>query len=402
MSTVQNRIDPATFAESLFEKMKHIHPGVADLELYEFQYSLKNLRPKEGGWAAVGLEPMAVLEKMVNDSSFYRGIQIKPSLGDKLVLDPQIVQLTNMLMVGLVAGEYPEEWVRRHFYFDLRSFFFLHRTTYFTPAVQAHLGGKPLRQFEKKQERFERTSAIGYKEFMEANAEVDVAFIESVRTVLAKRGAPLLVAIAGATAAGKTEIVARLRSALAGDGHSLTSIEMDNFLTDRDHREAEGIHSLGRAALHLELFLQALKDICAGKRIQTPRYDFITGGSSHDLQGRLLPGGKPVVVEPAEVIFMEGNFPFLIEEAAPLIGVKVVYLTDDPVRMQRKWRRDIDLRKKYEPAYFCNRFFKDQFLMAGQVYIPQLLLCDLVVDTTGAALWGTSEMAGQLGLEKPA
>jgi len=57
----------------------------------------------------------------------------------------------------------------------------------------------------------------------------------------------------------------------------------------------------------------------------------------------------PIVVEPADIIFIEGNFPFLIEEVADLIGIKVVYLTDDPIRLKRKWKRDIDYRKKYEP-----------------------------------------------------
>ena len=76
-----------------------------------------------------------------------------------------------------------------------------------------------------------------------------------------------------------------------------------------------------------------------------------------------------------------------------MIGIKVVYLTDDPVRMKRKWKRDIDYRKKYDPVYFRNRYFKDQFLAAQKCYLPQLKVCDLVVDTTGAAMWATSEIS---------
>jgi hypothetical protein len=70
-----------------------------------------------------------------------------------------------------------------------------------------------------------------------------------------------------------------------------------------------------------------------------------------------------------------------------------VYLTDDPVRLKRKWKRDIDYRKKYEPTYFRNRFFKDQFIMAEIAYRPQMTVCDLVVDTSGAALWAAPETA---------
>ena len=102
--------------------------------------------------------------------------------------------------------------MNRHFYFDVRGFFFLHRTDYFTEPVLAHLGGKPFRQFEQRQKQFEACQDVGYKAFKEANAEVDSAFIESVQRLIERHGTPLLLAIAGPTAAGKTEIVERLRA----------------------------------------------------------------------------------------------------------------------------------------------------------------------------------------------
>jgi len=175
---------------------------------------------------------------------------------------------------------------------------------------------------------------------------------------------------------------------------------MDNFLTDRDYREEQGIHTLGKAAIHFDLFKQSLEDICLGKQIQIPRYDFVDATSSHDLSGTLKPGCTPLEIEPAEIIFIEGNFPFLLSEVTHLIGIKVVYLTDDAVRMKRKWKRDIDYRKKYDPNYFRNRFFKDQFLMAQKCYLPQMEVCDIVVDTTGAALWVTPEIARILSGDK--
>jgi len=85
-----------------------------------------------------------------------------------------------------------------------------------------------------------------------------------------------------------------------------------------------------------------------------------------------------------------------LEEVVHLMGIKVVYLTDDHVRLKRKWKRDIDYRKKYEPTYFRNRYFKEQFIMAEVAYLPQLEVCDLAVDTTGASLWVTPEIAALL------
>jgi len=388
-------IEPQGFSARLFEIMKKLEPTIEDLELYEFRYGLNNITPA-AGWESPALEAKEDIERRVNGRPFYDSIQIKPRLEDRIVLDEPIVRLTQTLFAGLVSGAYDPDWVRKHFYFDLRGFYFLHRTAYFTEAVMAHLGGKPFRQFEQKQRAFDKAPEIGYKAFREANAEVDQCFFESVRQLIASRGIPVILAIAGPTAAGKTEIVERLRLFFQEHGRKTTSIEMDNFLTDRDYREQKGIFTQGKQALHFELFQQSLRDISAGKSISIPRYDFIYATSSHDLSGRLKPDGIPIEIEPADIIFIEGNFPFLIPEVAALIGIKAVYLTDDPIRMKRKWKRDIDLRKKYEPTYFRNRYFKEQFIMAEFAYRPQLELCDLAVDTTGAALWATPQAAAIL------
>jgi len=389
--------DPDAFSLLLYERMKAINPGIDELELYEFRYALHNLCPDaDGGWSSVRPDETSEIEERVNSSRFYEGIQIRPRVGERIVLDEPIVRLTNMLFVGLVTGQYSAEWVNRHFYFDIRGFYFVHRTVYWTASVQGHLGGRPYRSFERKHSRFERCQSIGYKEFKEANAELDQAFIAAVDKLIAARGTPIILAIAGPTAAGKTEIVARLRAKFAQAGQSVTSIEMDNFLTDRDRREQLGIYTLGQAAIHFALFKESLHNVTRGHSIIIPRYDFVDATSSHDLAGNLKPGGRPIEIEPADAVFIEGNFPFLLDEVADLIGIKVVYLTDDAIRLKRKWRRDIDYRKKYEPTYFRNRFFREQFLMAQTCYIPQMALCDMVVDTTGAALWVTPEIASIL------
>lgn len=388
--------DPTLFSSALHEKMKSINPGLEELEPYEFRYCLDNICPEGGSWSAVQPDEPIEIERRVNSEAFYNAVQIKPRIEGRIVLDESAARLTQTLFVGLVTGRYPVEWVNKHFYFDIRGFYFLHRTTYLTGRVLAHLGGRPFKSFEQRQKPFDRCQDIGYRAFRAANAEVDGAFIASMARLVAVKGTPLLLGIAGPTAAGKTEIVERLRTALAQAAWTTTSVEMDNFLTDRDQREERGIGSLGKEAIHYELFKRSLEEISRGCRISTPRYDFLSGTSSHDLSGRLRAGCTAVEVEPADLVLVEGNAPFLLPEIAPLIGIKVVYLTDDPIRLKRKWKRDIDYRKKYEPSYFRNRFFKEQFLMAERCYVPQMELCDTLVDTTGAALWTTPEIAGIL------
>lgn len=388
--------DPDQFSLKLYQKMQQINPGVADMELGEFRYALENMLPA-GGWHSILLEPYQAIEKRINDRKFYLSIQLKPREGTKLVMDPQVKLLSQMLFVGLVTGDYLPDWINRHFYFDIRGFYFLHRTLYLTPETISYFGGKPFRSFNSSWDSFSHLQSVGYKAFKEATLQVNQCFIEFIQHLAAQNHAPCMIAVAGPSAAGKTEIVARLHAVFKANGMSVTSIEMDHFLTDRDYREANGIDSIGREALHYELLQQSLNEISQGRKIHIPRYDFIEATSSHDLQGCLKPGGKPLEIEPADIIFIEGNFPFLLPEIAPLIQIKALYLTEDEIRLKRKWRRDIDYRKKYELMYFLNRYFREQFLMAEQTYLPQMLLSDLVVDTCNGAIWANQTTRDRLG-----
>lgn len=391
MTSTNSLSDPDRFSEILYEKMKHINPGVAEVELYEFRYALGNLFPQPGGWGSCELDPILEIERRIHTRDFYSNIQLKPRVGEKIVLDQSILRLTCMLLMGLVSGVYPEDWVQKNFYFDLRGFFFLVRTTYFTQAAIQHFGGHPWKSFEPHQKRFEKFQGIGYKDFRQANADLDQVFIESVKKIIASRGTPILLTLAGPTAAGKTEIVARLKSAFEQIGRRVATIEMDSFLFDVSYRDEMNIKTLGKEAYHYELFLQCLETILQGKQITIPRYD--STFSSHDQYGNLKPGCSPQEVEPADIIFLEGNFPFQTGDVSGKIGIKIVYLTDDPVRLKRKWKRDIDYRKKYDSNYFCNRFFRSQYFRSQDCYQALMEVCDLVVDTTGAAIWATAEIA---------
>jgi uridine kinase len=388
----KSEISPDLFCKSLFEKMQRITPVIKTMEYYEFRYCLNSIAPENDNWQDVTLLSKASIEDQIQDPEFFKSVEIKRKVDGKIILDPTLVATTRILFKGLVSGTYEPEWINRLFYFDPRGFNFLVRSIYFTEEIRSHLGGKPFRQFEQKQKAFEWKYEIGYQEFKNANAEVDACFIDCVIKLEKVKGAPIILAIAGPTAAGKTEIVDRIREVFEAQGKNIATIELDNYLTDRDQREERGIGSFGKAALHFDLFQADIKAILAGKKISSPRYDFIDGTSSHDLEGKLKPDRKPVEIEPADIIFIEGNSPFLLPEIAPLIGIKVVYLTDDPVRLKRKWRRDIDYRKKYDPNYFRNRFFSEQPPMAVKNYQPQLKVCDLFVDTTGAAVWATPEI----------
>ncbi len=106
---VQNIWEFDIFSKKLYEKLSTINAAFATLALYEFRYALKNLTPVNGDWSAVEICNKAKLEELINDRSFYRN----------------------------------------------------------------NLGGKPLFTFKKHQQKFDSFQGIGYRDFKEANNEID-------------------------------------------------------------------------------------------------------------------------------------------------------------------------------------------------------------------------------------
>jgi uridine kinase len=384
--------DNTRFSEILFQKMALIDPGISELELYEFRYALDLITP-ENGWNTVPWMETESIETLIQQPEFFENVQIKPVKNHRIVLDEKIAWLTQMLFVGLVIEKYSPQWVKMFFYFDIRGFIFLVRTKYYTEAILEHFKRHPFVQFAPGQNALEKYQDIGYKEYKEANRVIDQAFIDALKMIIATKGTPLLLTLVGPSAAGKTEIVSRLSEELSREGKNITSIEMDNFFKDRDFRDGK---PMDKEVIHFDLFQQCMKTLLEGKTVSMPKYFSTLSTSTHDLNGNLRPGQTLLQVEPADIILLEGNFPFFIPEIAPLIGIKIVYLTDDPIRLKRKWRRDIDYRRKYDPIYLCNRYFRTQFLRAHEVYLPMMEICDMVVDTTAASLWLTPEMASAL------
>jgi len=392
---IQNHLltNSDSFSAALFNIMAQINRGIAELELYEFRYALDNLLPVQGWHSVTPIPPSALMDR-INKRSFFESIELKPFINEKIGLDGTIQNITQMLFVGLVKGDYQIDWVKDLFYFDIRGFFFLVRTQYMDQISLTHFGNHPFMQFTPDQQHLETRQEIGYKEFQQANQAIDRAFIQIINKLISINDFPLLITLVGPSGAGKTEIVLKLQESLTLEGKSTTNIEMDNFYKDRSFRDGK---PLDKEVIHFNLFLKSIKEITERKKTLIPKYDFYLATSSHDLDGCLKSGQTMLEIEPADIIFLEGNFPFHIPEIAPLIGIKIVYLTDDPIRLKRKWKRDIDLRKKYDPFYLCNRFFRTQFLRAEEVYRPMMAISDIFIDTSAASLWVKPELISLIG-----
>lgn len=109
-----------------------------------------------------------------------------------------------------------------------------------------------------------------------------------------------LVFIAGPSSSGKTTFSKRLTIQLLAHGISPFSFEMDNYFVDRQHTplDEEGKYDFeSLEALDLKLLAHDLQHLIAGKNIQMPHYNFITG------QREL---GENVQLEPGQIIILEG------------------------------------------------------------------------------------------------
>ena len=148
--------------------------------------------------------------------------------------------------------------------------------------------------------------------------------------------------------------------------------------------------------IHYPLFIESINALLRGEAADIPRYDFIQATSSHGLDGNLRPGQSTQTIQPADIIILEGNLPFHIPEIARLIDLKIVYFAEDPIRLKRKWKRDVDFRKKYDPNYLVNRYFRTQSQRNQEIYQPMMQCCDIIVDTTNAQLWLHPNLQSQL------
>jgi len=376
------------FSANLFKLLGQLNIGIDELELYEFRYALANITPDKG-WESIKLLTIEDIEKQISEESFFTRVQFKPRKEGRIVLDERIVLLTQLLFVGLITGEYSTSWVNKYFYFDIRAFIFLVRTRYFNQAAFEHFGGHPHIQFEPMQNNLESKQDLGYQEFSEANRKVDKYLVKIIERLIQTRGTPMVLTLVGPTGAGKTEIIHIIQEMLVKKKLKTSTIEMDNFYKDGSYREGK---VFTKDLIHYDLFIKCLNNLQLNQSAIMPKYDFLNLTSSHDLESKLRSGATFQLVHPADVIFLEGNYPFHQEDVAPLVGTKIVYLTDDPIRLKRKWRRDIDYRKKYDQFYFVNRYFRTQAIRANEIYRPLLAACDVAVDTTAAAIWLTPEM----------
>jgi phosphoribulokinase len=148
---------------------------------------------------------------------------------------------------------------------------------------------------------------------------------------------PVILAIAGDSAAGKTTLAGGIVEVLGPE--RMTRICTDDYHRyDREARARLGITPLHPECNYLDIVEQHLRLLANGEPILKPVYDHRTG--------TLAP---PVYVEPREFVVVEGLLPLATKAMRDCIDVKVYLDPDEDLRRAWKLRRDCADRG-YEPS----------------------------------------------------
>ncbi|MBR4521674.1 MAG: nucleoside kinase [Prevotella sp.] len=123
-----------------------------------------------------------------------------------------------------------------------------------------------------------------------AHIAYDISQKKDVRVVL----------IAGPSSSGKTTTCKRLSIQLVLNEIWPVELGLDDYFLDREQtpRDADGKYDFESLyALNLELFNQQLADLIAGKEVELPRYNFVTGKSEKSGEKMTLASNEVLVIE---------------------------------------------------------------------------------------------------------
>lgn len=125
--------------------------------------------------------------------------------------------------------------------------------------------------------------------------------IADIAEDIVSTGGRKFIMIAGPSSSGKTSFSHRLSIELRAHGYKPHPIALDNYFVDReltplDENGDKNYECL--EALNVELFNQNMTDLLAGKRVELPTYNFITGKSEFK--------GDYMQLGPEDVLVIEG------------------------------------------------------------------------------------------------
>jgi phosphoribulokinase len=139
---------------------------------------------------------------------------------------------------------------------------------------------------------------------------------------------PVMLAIAGDSAAGKTTLTRGIAEALGPDRATALCVD-DYHRYDREERRHVPFTVLNPECNYVEVMEQHLQLLALGRPILKPVYDHSTG--------QLV---RPVLVEPRDFVIVEGLLPLHTKLARACFDITVYLDPPEEIRRQWKLRRD--------------------------------------------------------------
>ena len=143
---------------------------------------------------------------------------------------------------------------------------------------------------------------------------------------------PIIIAIAGGSASGKTTVVNEIKEALQGE--DLIVINHDDYYKDQSSLSIEDRKKTNYDhpdSLENDLLVNNLKDLIAGKEIDKQIYDFIEQTRSKNT----------VRIKPSKVIILDGILVLDDPRIRDLADIKIFVECDEDLRLIRRIKRDM-------------------------------------------------------------
>ena len=143
---------------------------------------------------------------------------------------------------------------------------------------------------------------------------------------------PVMLAIAGDSASGKTTLTKGLAQAI-GEDRCLTICVDDYHRYDREERKGLPFTPLHPDCNYVDIIEQHLQLLALGRPILKPLYDHATGAFT-----------RPQYVEPREFVIVEGLHPLATKLTRACFDVKV--FLDPPEEIRHEWKIERDMGKR--------------------------------------------------------
>ncbi|MDD5792453.1 MAG: uridine kinase [Erysipelotrichaceae bacterium] len=185
---------------------------------------------------------------------------------------------------------------------------------------------------------------------------------------------PILIGIAGGTASGKTSLSNIIISTFE-KSNSVVVIKEDDYYKNQSHLPMEERVKTNYDhpfAFDHNLLLSQLHDLINGNPINKPTYDYVNHTRSSLTE----------VIEPAEVVIIEGLFVLENKELRDLLDIKIFVDTPADVRFIRRLVRDIKERGRSMESV-VNQYLTTVRVMHEEFIEPTKKYADVIIPEGG-------------------